>query len=1014
MSIHNDLMSYLEKLFGFTTESFCDLETSESEMTLVDDQGGYATLIALDGSSNIFDGDDLSGTADELARRLARMFSARHHQVDITHNHEPYNRDAYGGQINYFLSGQRQAARQMGLDVDELITSQELVMEKHCHVEQTYIVVRTAPHEMPKHERKRAREILEKARAQHAPKGNETLPRVPTDADHVQNHNLSNSNFLSKHESAVQNVVTVFSRLGYFLRVLEVHNALLAIRMMINRERTPENWRPRLPGDRMSIRLLRSFGPPDPADILHPSLERQLFPTPLEVEDHYQFRIGSRTFRGVTFDLPPSDLDGFGALQTGLLRADKQMPWRITWRLHGDGLRYDSLKKFLISFLRFVPGPNSKIAKDFEELKKRFDNNEPIVGLAMDAVTWVDTQDQDLLERRVNTLARTIESWGGPQVKDTVGHPVESWSATVPGLRRRSPSPLSAAPASDVLLTVPLARSSSPWRDIANCLFRTPDGKLWPYRAYSRIQNAWITLVYAPMGMGKSVSLSALNKGLVLDPENTDLPLIRLLDFGVSSTGFINLIKYALPKNRRHQVGYFKMKNDREHAINSFDLPLGLRRPLPSHESFLIEFLTSLCTPLGQNAPPDGVVGLVRRIVEIAYEKYDDISPKVYSKAAEPAVDQAIARHGIPVDPHTTWHELRDALFFEANDVHAATLAHRCAMPTLPDVAASAMDETVRASYGAKLIDGEPLNDYVYRTLTAAVGLYPVLGDRTRFDLGDARIVSLDLNEVAPKGSQQAQRQSAIMYMIAMRVLVADFSFSEEDVAYCPEAYKDYFLKVIRRNNRVPKRFLADEFHRTSSSPAAREGVLVLIREGRKWRLETILASQILSDFDEDMIDLATTTMIFGTGNASAEETAKTFKLGNAGEDLCARSLNGPGPGGSNFIGVFKTKKKTHTALLTLTLSAMELWAYNSTATDRDIRDAMYRVMPIMDALRVLAHEFPSGTASDAIEQMVNQRIASGGASGDELNTSFAEQITSKLIKMAPRVLEQAKAAKAA
>ena len=44
---------------------------------------------------------------------------------------------------------------------------------------------------------------------------------------------------------------------------------------------------------------------------------------------------------------------------------------------------------------------------------------------------------------------------------------------------------------------------------------------------------------------------------------------------------------------------------------------------------------------------------------------------------------------------------------------------------------------------------------------------YVVLKEPTHFDLGDAQIVSLDLDEVATRGGEIQDRQSAIMYMLA-------------------------------------------------------------------------------------------------------------------------------------------------------------------------------------------------------------------------------------------------------
>lgn len=992
-----DLIVMLERFLGNSTSAYCDLETAKNATTLVDDQGGYLSILQLDGSREIFDTATLSQVADHLAASLSQILRSRAHQIDVIHHHEPYESASSGGQINFLLDGQRHAARQMGLDMKRLIDSQADVMARFCHEEQTLLIVRTHADALAKEDRKRAQQKHQQKIQGMRSAMEKGDPPMPSDADGVQNHVAGLDALLSIHESAVEGVRTAFDRLGYFMTRLTVHEALSISRRRICPERTPAVWKPQLPGDRMHIRVPQSGADIRPADVLAPSLAQQMFPRSLVSEDGRHLRVGDRVYRGISMNLPPSELEGFGRLLASIMRADAHMPFRMSWRLFGGGLEYDGLRDVLLAFLRFVPGPNRRIADALEALKDRFKENEAIVGLSVDAITWVDGSDYELLETRLNTLSRVLESWGGSQVSDNVGDPAESWAATIPALKRISPSPMAAAPASDAFLMTPLTRSSSPWKTPANCLFRTPDGKLWPYRAYSPQQNAWISLVYAPMGYGKSVMLNALNRGLVLDPENTELPLVRLLDVGNSSSGFINLVKYSLPANKRHYAGYFKMTNSREAAMNPCDLPLGLHKPLHSHQSFLVDLLSTLCTPLDSDAPPHGVEGVLQRIVDIAYEAAWETSPKSYAHATEPVVDEAIATNRIHIDERSTWYEVRDALF-EVGDIHAATLAQRCAVPTIADISGAAMDESIRSAFGEKMIDGEPMNAFVHRTLSTALGLYPILSDRTRFDFGDARIVSLDLQEVALSGTKQADRQTAVMYMLAMRALVADFAFREDDASYIPEGYRAHFLRIVERTNRVPKRFGADEFHRTAPAPTARSGIVTLIREGRKWRLETILASQMLSDFDGPMQNLATSVFVLGCGNNAAKQTAETFDLGEAGRTMCSTQLNGPGPGGSNFIGVFHTKKASHIALLTLSLSPMELWAYNTTAQDRQIRDALYKAVPVMDALELLADRFPKGSATDEIERIVNLRIAQGIGSEEDGDGNVVQHLIEELL----------------
>ena len=74
-------------------------------------------------------------------------------------------------------------------------------------------------------------------------------------------------------------------------------------------------------------------------------------------------------------------------------------------------------------------------------------------------------------------------------------------------------------------------------------LFRSPDGKPWPFQPGSTQQTTWIDLVYARPGSGKSVLSNAINLALCLSGGLTRLPRIAIIDIGPSSSGLISLLK---------------------------------------------------------------------------------------------------------------------------------------------------------------------------------------------------------------------------------------------------------------------------------------------------------------------------------------------------------------------------------------------------------------------------------------------------------------------------------------
>ena len=103
-------------------------------------------------------------------------------------------------------------------------------------------------------------------------------------------------------------------------------------------------------------------------------------------------------------------------------------------------------------------------------------------------------------------------------------------------------------------------------------------------------------------------------------------------------------------------------------------------------------------------------------------------------------------------------------------------LAQRYAMPILSDLTAVARDTAVTDLYGKITITtGESIIDAFLRMISSATREYPILTTQTRFDIGDAKVVSLDLDEVAKSGGDAADRQTAVMYMLARYVLAKDF-----------------------------------------------------------------------------------------------------------------------------------------------------------------------------------------------------------------------------------------------
>ena len=609
--------------------------------------------------------------------------------------------------------------------------------------------------------------------------------------------------------------------------------------------------------------------------------------------------------------------------------------------------------------------------------------------------TWAPAGQMSLLRTRAAELAKAVQGWGHCEVSEVSGDAFEAVLSTTVGLMAHSIATPSVAPLSDVVYMLPVTRPSSAWEQGA-ILFRSPDGKPWPYQPGSTKQTTWIDLIYARPGSGKSVLSNAINLALCLNGGLQRLPRIAVIDIGPSSSGLISLLREALPAPLRHLAAYHRLRMTSDYAINPFDTQLGSRYPTPIERSFLVNFLTLLATPLGSERPYDGITDMAGMVVDELYKSLtDDGNPHHYTAELSAEVDEALRKINFYADEHSTWWEITDALF-AAHHTHEAYLAQRYAMPLVGDATSICRSPAIEDLFGRiSAPTGEPLIQAFGRMISSAVREYPILSRVTAFDLGEARVVSLDLDEVAKTGGEAADRQTAVMYMLARYIMARDYYLTLENLQDMSPNYHSYHKTRITEIREDPKRIVFDEFHRTSKAKAVRDQVIVDMREGRKWKVQVALLSQALEDFDPVMVDFATSIFIMDAGPAqSVEKSAKVFGLTDTARHALRTRVHGPRAGGGTFLAQFATKQGINTQLLTNTIGPIELWAFSTTAEDARIRNELYERIGPANARRVLAGMYPSGS----IAHVVESRLASLKETG-LLDDGASKGVFSELIE---------------
>ena len=984
--------SFFSSMFGWistsvkqNTAAYCDLQTADSSTSLVANDGSLLSVIKVEGVNSLVGNDEFNFIHDGLQQSLQTIMSQPGHTIQVFFG---YDRDEVSGELSEMLAPAEDTAKRLGLELNDLFRERIENLSRYCAHEDVYLVLWTRLKSLTSEQAKRSHKdkarILKKQKIPSFLSSQNIVAAVP--------------DLRETHDSFVRAVNNDFTNFGIDSSVLEVHDAVHAMRRIADPEFTSRDWKPSLPGDKITIKELKKLKG-DVSDILWPSLARQILPREAESLDMRTARIGDRIYSTVFIDLFPKDIQPFIRLFSRTLQT--HIPWRMSYFIESDGLGYSKMRAAVASVLTVTSSQNRLITDSLRLLDYiNLNTDDAVVRLRVSASTWAPEGDIRLLRSRSSMLAKAIEGWGSCDVSEICGDPYQGTVSTMMGVTGDSVATASIAPLSDVLYMLPMYRPSSPW-DHGAILFRSPDGKPWPYHPGSRQQTTWIDLFYARPGSGKSVLSNAINLAVCLSSGLERLPRIAVIDVGPSSSGLISLLKDALPASQRHLVAYHRLRMRADYAINPFDTQLGCRFPTPQERSFLVNFLTLLATPVGSEKTYDGVSDMSGLIIDELYKAFcDDTNPKTYAFGIEELVDGILEEIEFVVDSHTTWWEITDALFM-AGFEHEATLAQRHAMPVLADVTAICRLPAVQDLYGKIMAPtGEPLIHAFSRMISSAVREYSIISQVTRFDIGDARVVALDLDEVARSGGDTANRQTAVMYMLARYVLARHYYLTEDNVSDMPEAYRNYHHARILEIREDPKRIVFDEFHRTAKAQAVRDQVVLDMREGRKWKVQVALLSQSLEDFDEIMVEFATSIFIMEAGpEQSVRKTSKIFGLSKTAEIALKSRVHGPREEGATFLAQFATKTGINTQLLTSTLGPIELWALSTTAEDVNLRNRLYKAIGPRNARSLLAEKFPSGTATKIIEELLVERKEEGLAIDDIARKGVIDQLVENLLQ---------------
>lgn len=1001
VSAVEDVLAYLAKyMVGRDLASYCELATAigltdedrrrhpelTDSYTLVSDANDLLTVFELQGTYQVLSRDEFTELIENLRVRLNGYVRRPGHSLTFSLESDP---DRALDELMRLAEPQINTARRVGLRSEDIIVDRVRRNAPLVVWEQNLLVVYTHMNIMATEERKAELKQCATSAIKHGLPG---LAYAQSPAAIIQSMKYRHDTLLDRLKFDFEHSGPE-GRPGILLRQLSAAEAVRAVRIMVNRERTSQKFRPLLMWDAVTPHGREDRV--DASDLAAPLLSYQICAN--DVTSHGGLIATDALFHGtLTMELGPQDPQPFSAL---LVSLERGIPWRIRFDLCPGGLNEMRGRMLLTAFVGMMPA-NREVRQSLLDLQER-SKEDTILSMKVALSTWGSTPAE--VRRRLATLEKAIQAWGTCQVTSAHGDPVAAWCSTIPAMTSKNVANRLVPPLPDALAMLPLERPATPFADCGNLQMRTPDGKIYPIQLGSRLQDTWIELLAGTPGSGKSAMLNTMTLAAIHSAGAARLPLYTIVEVGASAIGQIEMLRDSLPAGRKSEATYLQLENSHEFMVNLFDTQLGARYPTQQERDFLEDFLNLLCTDPSTRMVPADCARANQMLIHIAFEDRRVQSPHLYEPHVCHEVDSMLESSGLLKEHDkdwweaATWWEVTDMLFL-AGHPRVASLAQRYAVPVLPDLNAYLHNESIRHLFADARINGngEHVLSYMDRCFAVANSTYALFQGRTRFELDSAtRVIAINLNNVIGSKSPEGELRTAAMFMFG-RFLAARNYFIRETtlLPVVPSIYHDFHRNRIADVKQEQKVIAYDETHNAGGYEPFTETMIKDGREGRKWGIRIISASHYLADHPQRLRAAATSIYVMRGGNTQDEQILlDEFPISKQAILRLRREAVGPGPDGVNFLALFKTKSGFVAQILTNTAGPIELWAFSTTLQDVALRDLLASRIGISAARIALARRFPAGTALPTIERM--RATAAGDDEGsviDMLAGTLAEQ----------------------
>ncbi len=976
---YTDFVNFVNDNMKGYSHSFVEISGVQDKNNLHTETLSLVGMIEIHGLLSLVDHKTLTHILGTVEDEITSIMSSTGVSIDFFFE----GGDQVGGKVETVdgIQPSMKTSRRLDLDLEVLLKERAELLPEYISREKCYMVVWTTKAALSPSERRNANKAYKRK-----------LKKTPVSNDGL-NIKLAPDEMVLAHTPVIKQIQSAFSRMDVFSTVLSAREIVdIAVRM--NHPELSPDYQPRLPEDGVIVRPKDVDNKKDVSHLHYIGIPEQVFPEPVikESERKNYVYIGQRLHSTVIVDLPPTKPEYFQVFFNMML--EHKIPYRLKVTLVGGGINNKSIqyKNQVNNFVHVTDiarNSGKPFKKAYDALENQKDNNVVSVGIRVMCSTWthVGTEEFDseafkLAEERIlaqqESIARGLQSWGRMATNIRHAEPLLAHTCMLPAMNNLNLGEMACYPLGDILKMLPVNRPARIWKN-GSLMLRSKDGKLLPFQPGSTMQKAWNYLIVAPMRYGKSVTQAAIGTALCTSPGIKDLPYINAIDIGPSAKGFVNLIKQALPEDKQHLAVSYDLQNDKKFAVNVGDTYPGFRFPTAAKRDFIIRFLQLLVAD-EEGKVHEAVADLVKSVVSETYkDMVPEKNPNYFDPTVSPLINRALQRCMIDQDGEqvslwdcihekTAWWLIRDELF-KAGEHRIANIAQKYAVPLLTDFIRISQTKKITDMYGDDVkIGDERVVNYFVRKMSATLDDFPIFTSPTEFELEDARVVSLNLQFVCPKGNK---RQTALMYLLASEITIGRLLMHEDDLVNVDPMYRSYHEGRIFEMRESLKVINYDEWHRAEGIHLLEKQLEEYMREGPKNGMMITIASQSGMDFTKGMFGFSTGKIILGFDDPEqANEMADKLEVNSLIRSIMKKSTR-PGPRGSTAIYDLAVEAGRLVQPLMLTLGPIEMWSYSTTKEDLLVKDTLFPILGLKKTLSEVSRHFPEKSCDKYIEGLM-------------------------------------------